>query len=75
MSAISKALEKFKHYRTTEGGHKTPAIYGRSVKGGGMNIKQLVLPKHVATYSHNKSHANGDVGRKFEIKKRDKTNL
>lgn len=74
MSIKSKALEKFKHYRQTEEGKK-PAIYGRSVKGGGMNIKQLVLPKHVLSYSHNKSRMNGDIGRKIEIKKRDKTNL
>lgn len=57
-----------------EGQHKAP-FYGRSVKGGGMNIKQLVTPSHVISYSHNKSASNGDVGRKIKFQDRKSTNL
>ena len=48
----------------------------RSVKGGGMNIKQVYTPKHVFTLSKNSSGSNGDIhGWKLEHKKRDKTNI
>ena len=71
----SKALERFKHYRQTEEGKK-PMIYGRSVKGGGMNMKQVIGPKNVYTLSKNTSGSNGDVhGWKIGKKARKETNL
>lgn len=68
-------IKKFTHYRKTEDGH-APYAYGRSVKGGGMNIKQLVLGKKVYQASKNTSRSAGDVhGWKLERKDRSKTNL
>lgn len=62
--------------RKDEQGKEQPAFYGRSVKGGGMNIKQLVTPKHVISLSKNSSGSNGDVhGWKVGHKKRKETNL
>lgn len=61
--------------RRTEEGNK-PAFYARSVKGGGMNMKQVVTPKNVYTLSKNTSRSAGDVhGWKVEKKERNKTNL
>ena len=72
---VKKAVESFKHYRQTEEGKK-PMVYGRSVKGGGMNIKQVVGPKNVYTLSKNSSGNNGDVhGWKVSKKARKETNL
>jgi hypothetical protein len=62
MNAKTKALEKKK-------------LYTRHVKSGGMNIRQLITPNHVFSYSHNKNWSNGDVGRKISIQKRKDTNL
>lgn len=77
MSTKTKAILKKMGIkgRKDESGREQPAFYGRSVKGGGLNIKQFITPKHVLSYSHNKHSSNGDVGRKVEIKKRKDTNL
>jgi len=48
----------------------------RSVKGGGMNIKQLITPKHVFSVTSNSSGSNGDIHKfRFSHKKRSETNL
>lgn len=55
---------------------KNKAIYARSVKGGGMNIKQLIAGKHVFSLTKNKSASNGEKhGWRYKHKKRKDTDL
>jgi hypothetical protein len=51
-------------------------IYIRKVKGGGINIKQLIFFRIVITLLKNNSQSNGDKhGWRLEIKKRNRTAL
>jgi hypothetical protein len=51
-------------------------IYFRKVKGGGINIKQLIFFRIVIALLKNDCRSNGDKhGWKLEIKKRNKTAL
>lgn len=55
MSHKASALKKkFTEYRTTEGGVKTPMVYGRKYSVEGTKGKQLVGPKNVYTLNHGK---------------------
>lgn len=64
-----------KTYRN-EAGETLPPIYTRHVKGGGLDIYQLIFFAHVLTISKNASWSNGDVhGWKLSAKRRNRTNL
>jgi hypothetical protein len=70
-----RALDRMKNYRRTEDGMK-PAMYGRSVEGGGISIRQIIGPKNVYTLSKNRSRSAGDVhGWKVNKQPRKETNL
>ena len=54
---------------------KRKKVYFRNVNSSMLKIYQLIFFKVVLTYSNNKSLSNGDLGKKFSIKKRSETNL
>jgi hypothetical protein len=54
---------------------KKESIYIRTVDGGGLWIRQLIIGPLVFGISHNRSAFNGKVGWGVHIKKRKNTDL